>query len=387
VPDAVLVPSSPPRVRLADASHAYRTSEAGQINSWWEGDPRQRFWLEITDRPDIGIDLHCPQRDAASKHTPGYSLIWWVELGDIVFHYDLNQRAIVSWSRAAGGVSEAPTIWLSHRSETRRRLQTPRAQPGWWLDLDGPYPLHEPLTLAHLRERAHAVRDVLDQLKAANDGSLYFPFFFWRGTELRPMQPYLNKMPTELVNLFPPLASVTPVLPSPTPPRELPTPSGSPLGAEYRRARVSTLPGEREPFTVDPAIVERGLKGHANTQNELARVLSDAGLKPRSPLPHEPNFDLAWENEGNIFVAEVKSITDDNEEKQLRLGLGQVLRARQLLEALGHQHVVAVLVPEHAPRDPSWPDLCHQLGVVMLNNADMKRAPELRAPPARATLV
>ena len=54
----------------------------------------------------------------------------------------------------------------------------------------------------------------------------------------------------------------------------------------------------------------------------LARVLHDAGLTPRSRLPHEPNFDLAWQIGDTVFVAEIKSITDDNEEEQLRLGLG-----------------------------------------------------------------
>jgi hypothetical protein len=86
------------------------------------------------------------------------------------------------------------------------------------------------------------------------------------------------------------------------------------------------LPEERQPFTVDPALVERGLKGHADTQNELARILREAGLDPRSRRPQEPNFDLAWDARGTVFVAEVKSITDQNEEEQLRLGLGQVLR-------------------------------------------------------------
>ncbi|HET6530695.1 MAG TPA: hypothetical protein VFH03_08800 [Actinoplanes sp.] len=148
LPGAVLIQGPPNRVRLADAVTQYRLDEAGQVNAWWSGDPRQRFWLEITDRPDIGVDLHCPQRDAAGNRNPGYSLIWWVRTGDIVFHYSLNERAIVAWSRASGGVTEAPTVWLSHRGATRRRLQVARAQPGWWLDLEGPFPLDQPLTLA-----------------------------------------------------------------------------------------------------------------------------------------------------------------------------------------------------------------------------------------------
>ena len=55
------------------------------------------------------------------------------------------------------------------------------------------------------------------------------------------------------------------------------------IGVNYRTASVSSLSNGRDHFTVDPAIVERGLRGHAETQNALADVLSKAGLTPRSP--------------------------------------------------------------------------------------------------------
>ena len=87
--------------------------------------------------------------------------------------------------------------------------------------------------------------------------------------------------------------------------------------------------------------------------------------------------DLAWEKEGTVFVAEVKSITHGNEGQQLRLGLGQVLRYRQRLGGLGYQRVVAVLVPERAPRDSSWRGLCHDLGVILLARNEIDQAPQL----------
>jgi hypothetical protein len=374
LPGTVLTATSPPRIRLTDPITAYRAGEAGRINQWWAGDPRQRFWLETTDRNDIGVDLHCPQRDGRGARTPGFSLIWWMQPGDVVFHYDLNKRAITAWSRAAGHVTEAPTLWLSHRGATRRRLQTERAQPGWWLDLDGPFPIDPSLTLAHIRDRAQDLRAVLDKLRSDQPGSLYFPFSFYGGTQPRPQQPYLGKLPAEFVELFPVLAAAASGTQAPP---DHATLAPSAFGAAYREARVSPLPSERQPFTVDPALVERGLQGHADTQNALAQVLRQAGIDPRSRLPNEPNFDLAWERSGKIFVAEVKSITDDNEEEQLRLGLGQVLRYRHRLRRLGHGQVIAVLVPERTPRDPSWEELCSELGVVLLNGSDLERAPTL----------
>jgi hypothetical protein len=262
LPGAAPVQTTPPRVRLTDPASAYRLSEAGQVNAWWAGDPRQRFWLEITDRPDIGVDLHCPQRDAAGNRNTGYSLIWWVEPGDVVFHYSLNERAIVAWSRASGGVTEAPTVWLSHRGETRRRLQVARAQPGWWLDLDGPFPLAEPLTLAQLRERADVVRAILEQLRSAHAGSLYFPFFFWGGSD----------------------AAV---------------PEQAAGGARRR------LPA---------------------TRRSSSRVGATTGAAP------------AGRSSGT------------GARRRVPRGRG--------LRGLGHAQVVAVLVPERAPRDPAWRDLC-----------------------------
>ena len=293
--------------------------------------------------------------------------------GDAVLHYDRNERAITAWSRVAGPVTEAPTEWLSHRGETRRRLQTPRVVSGWWRDLEGPFPFAEPLTLEQLRGRDDGVRAVFTGLKQRHNGSLYFPFTFWGGRELRPMQPYLNKLPVELVELFPQLADAT----AGSTVAAVAGPENG-LGVAYREARVNYSMLEREPFSVDPSLVERGLQGHANTQNELAQVLREAGIEPRSRRPKEPNFDLAWEARGRTFVAEIKSITDSNEEGQLRLGLGQVLRYRQRILALGHNDVVAVLVPERAPRDPSWRELCHKLDVVLLSRDELATAASLR---------
>ena len=63
-------------------------------------------------------------------------------------------------------------------------------------------------------------------------------------------------------------------------------------------------------------------------------------------------------------MGEVKSITASNEEEQLRLGLGQVLRYAQQLG--GSASVVPVLATERCPTDPTWQALCSGLGVILL---------------------
>jgi len=383
VPGVTRLSSSPPRLRLsAQDARAQIPAEAAALNAWWEGDVSERYWLEITDRVDLGVDLHAPQRDASGKPTSGYSLIWRVQPGDLVFHYDKNARSIHSWSRAVGGVTEAPVIWLSHRATTRRRIGNPIPQPGWWLDLDGPFELERPLTLSDLRARAEPIRRALTDLQRRHAGALYFPFFFYGGGELRPMQPYLNKLPAAVVTAFPELAVAVAEAAATEPVVGNLDRTAQPLGVSYRLAAVSPLPATRDAFTVDPAIVERGLRGHADTQNALAASLELSAISPRSPRADEPNFDLAWEAGGAISVAEVKSTTPENEERQLRLGLGQVLRYRQLLEWKHRRAVRGVLVAESRPRDESWRDLCVQLGVLFTTPEEFGGRPWTDTHPA-----
>jgi hypothetical protein len=144
------------------------------------------------------------------------------------------------------------------------------------------------------------------------------------------------------------------------------------IGVTYRLADENPAVRERDPFAVDPEKVDRGNRGHAMTQNNLARFLGMHGIEAwspgsesRSPGSDKRDFDIAWERDGTVFVGEVKSITASNEEKQLRLGLGQVLRYRQAL-AVGGRRVIAVLVPERQPNDTSWLKLCQDLRVVLV---------------------
>jgi hypothetical protein len=114
-----------------------------------------------------------------------------------------------------------------------------------------------------------------------------------------------------------------------------------------------TVVEPRETNYSDPDLAGRGLRAHHDTVEALAAWLRRQGIEPLLPAPGEPRFDLAWMVDGVLHIAEVKSVTPANEETQLRLGLGQVLRYRQQLRAAGHV-VQAWLVPERAPADGTW---------------------------------
>jgi hypothetical protein len=137
------------------------------------------------------------------------------------------------------------------------------------------------------------------------------------------------------------------------------------LGVTYRREDENKTTSAQDLYRFDPDARDRGTRGHAKTQNALADFLVAHGLEPRSWMMSEAPYDLAWEAAGAIHVAEVKSLTARNEERQLRLALGQVLRYGQELAYKG-KPIKRFIVVERAPSDPSWMDLCHSLGVILV---------------------
>jgi hypothetical protein len=119
------------------------------------------------------------------------------------------------------------------------------------------------------------------------------------------------------------------------------------------------------PFEVDRDEVDRANQLHATTVDALADFLRVHKIVPVAATDADPLFDLAWAHCEHLFVAEVKGLTDDNEEKQLRLGLGQVLRYRQRLQRIGGS-VVGVLVASRCPVAEGWPELCYALGIKLV---------------------
>lgn len=358
---------------------------AAPVNRWWLSDPRQRYWMEVTARPDIGTDLRAPQADESGRWYWGYGLINEVRPGDVVLHYDQNAEAVVGCSRAVGTVWAADIRWAARGTYARAKGIAPHTRPGWYLGLEAFTTLARPATRAALESRRGELAALKDALEAVHGAPVYFPFMLYKGGRpLSPQQAYLTKCPVELLQLVPeltralalsvPAESSAPVDPGMTNrrraddgsavPRVVLRESGAPLGRDYREADEQAAVSCRDPFAVDPAHVERSLRGHAATQNSLAAWVRGQGLVPRSPSPADPPFDLAWERDGVLWVAEVKSVVPENEEKQLRLGLGQVLRYRHLLSDY-YRVVRPVLCVERAPTDPTWTTLCDSLRVAL----------------------
>jgi hypothetical protein len=139
------------------------------------------------------------------------------------------------------------------------------------------------------------------------------------------------------------------------------------LGKAYGDAEENPPDAQREaPPSKDPDSIGRGLAAHNRTQNLIAEVVRSLGTEPLSPGRDDPEFDVAWKQAEMFYVCEVKSITAINEERQLRMAIGQVIRYRQKLAAKGHEPITAVIATERQPSDSSWQELCEHEGIVLL---------------------
>ena len=136
----------------------------------------------------------------------------------------------------------------------------------------------------------------------------------------------------------------------------------TPIGRTFTEDNEEAAPRPAAPGQPDPDLVERGNRAHKRTRNGLAAHLKSLGIQPLDPAPSDPPFDLAWWKEDVLYVAEIKSLTKENEQHQLRLGLGQILQYCHLLRSRA-EHVIPVLAPELKPRDPEWGHLCKALNV------------------------
>jgi hypothetical protein len=180
---------------------------------------------------------------------------------------------------------------------------------------------------------------------------------------------HLPFRPQELVHTGGPSGSPRPTVERPSPPGLVP----------YRPPTIGQG-ARRDPFTIDPETVDRGNRAHADLQNALADAATRAGCTAWS-ADGGPDFDLAWTDaEGDLTLAEVKSLTADNEARQIRLGLGQLLDYAHTLRASGTRVASLVLAVESEPTRTRFSALCRDLGVLLIwpDTLDAAFADEVR---------
>jgi len=170
------------------------------INTWWNDDSSERYWVEITDRPDLGEDLHTPTRTTAGGSTPGYELINFIKPGDVVFHWQNGReggKALVGWSIASGEVEDSTIEWQAHGTSGRAAAPPP-PRPAWLMPLVDYTPLERPITYDDVLRLEPEIRAVEAALRGRVSGPLYFPFALSDKRPIRTAQNYLAKWPRSL---------------------------------------------------------------------------------------------------------------------------------------------------------------------------------------------
>lgn len=174
------------------------------IKDWWSGDSSERFWMEITDRSDVGVDLFAPTEDSGGRPYWGYELLTHVRPGDLVLHWHktmLGEGAIVGWSRAIGVYEHTDISWQA-RGTVGRARGTTSARPAWRMPLEGFVFLADPVLDADVRRVEKHLRRAQTDLVAAHGAAPYFPFAFSDKRPVRASQTYFVKMPACLLPIL-----------------------------------------------------------------------------------------------------------------------------------------------------------------------------------------
>lgn len=161
--------------------------ELPHVHAWWSGNESEKYWLEATDRKDLGANLIAPISNNA-----GQRLVAHVNPGDIVFHYYLPVKAIVALSVASGAPYVSKLRWPERDKSPER--------DAYCIDLVNYTELEEPITLEDFRNFDTRIRSIKTSLLKIHGKSVYFPFQMRRNVD--PAQNYLSKFPQALIEIF-----------------------------------------------------------------------------------------------------------------------------------------------------------------------------------------
>jgi hypothetical protein len=181
-------------------------NQAHDINTWWEGAPEERYWLDVTDRLSRGRVLVTPRVDAKHAESWARHLITCVRAGDVVFHYDLGQQAIDSWSISDGRVEKIDLSWRLPAA-TSEDGTTTQVLPSWRVHLRNYSMLSGPVPLNEIARIQWSLFPALRALEDRVGDPLYYPFAMGNRLATRPLSGYVFKLPGVFVQGFPELVS------------------------------------------------------------------------------------------------------------------------------------------------------------------------------------
>jgi len=290
-------------------------------NLWWETESRQHFWVEITNRANLGADLLSPKLSRGGKPTPGYESMIHVNPGDVIFHYwqqSGQEPALVSYSIAVGRAETSRITWRPRgKKAARLKRETTSA---WRVPLGGMTDLVNPVPLDAIRRKSKKLSEISKRLKRQHGKSIYFPFAWYNG-KLRAHQAYLTKFPAEIVDLFPELQVVEGGKPTASAPR-----------VKDREPRTRTAG-----YIADSKL-RKAIERQAMVQ--AAQFLKSQGYKVKDVSANNP-YDLHAVGPDDEWVVEVKG--SSGTAATVELTIGEVNKARE--KAVQAQLIVVDRIP------------------------------------------
>ena len=218
--------------------------------------------------------MHRLADDVGRVH-PAYALLPHSRPGDIIFHYQ-QPDGIVAWSRVAGEAFEDRIVWGARGRAAQRAGVRPYERSGWRVPLDGPFILARKVSLAELRQREGAIRNAIESTErellapsmahfsSPTDSHYGLPRITSQNFRLQSYLevPELLRAADEAGN-----RGTDRFAPPPTTLRAPESPEL--LGQRYVDAHQNAATSRRNPLSIDPAAVERGVRGHAATQKHF----------------------------------------------------------------------------------------------------------------------
>lgn len=173
-------------------------SKFGINNIWWN--KSEVFWVEVTDRDDIGENIWAPKFDTSGKkRIPSYSLVAMVKPGDIIFHYSRPRRQYIGHSVAKGYFYDDYEMWGSQGSDESRK--NPFLREVFKVDLSNFSIFEQPIELDEVRKKTNEIFREIEKLKEEASGAIYAPFVY-KNDQLEPPQGYLWKMPRNIAEMI-----------------------------------------------------------------------------------------------------------------------------------------------------------------------------------------
>ena len=337
---------------------------------WWLRTGVRPVWVEITRRPmdEVGVDINHSKQESPQA----YRLLGEVRRGDRVLHWHCDEGSFV-------GTSKISTDKPSESKEGGRNIRLHRCS-----DYVS-FPSGE-LSLQALRLNGKRIGDIREKYVLGRS-AVYYPFCRYRGdwAKLKPDQTYLAAAPPELVavigGIYEAFRRGSRALKSwksiglvrPTRVERLESPSEGFF--EYRANEGITVAEFERMSTGQRAATEAAYRQHNVLLNDVITWLKGKSAAfPERPRGERYPPDLRWLLGGRYFVAEVKSMSRDNEVAQMRRAIGQVLQYRhQDLVLVPSRATQPVIVVPYRP-DSQWLTIGERAGIVIVWPGAFERA-------------